>query len=692
MFKFSKMKKNISLLVVITMVITLFSFQSTKEVFANEEVKEIQIIGTSDLHGRFVPYEYAMNEPNTKGSLTQISTLIKELREKNPNTMVVDAGDTVQDNSAYLFLKDDIHPMILAMNEIGYDTWTLGNHEFNYGVPTLEKIMSQLKNTTILCGNVYKPNGEPLGKAYEIVEVNGVKIANIGMVSPHITKWDGPNLEGYKVTNPVEETKKAVKEIKDNKKADIIIATVHMGKDTEYGLGDSASEIAKECPEIAAIICGHAHSAIKGEVVNGVVITEPGKQGEFVSKIDIKLTKNSDGKYIIKNKSTDVKSDLIQVKNYKEDESLKAKLAPQHEKALKDANVIIGELKGGDLVPANEVKGITEAQLRDTPLLDLILEVQMFYGKKNVPDGARYVSAAAIFDSKANAKEGKIKKADTSKIYKYDNTLMTLKINGKQLKKYMEWSASYYNTFKEGDLTISFNENIRMYNYDMFGGIKYEINISKPEGSRIENLTYNDGTAVKDQDIIYLTVNNYRANTTLLNSESGLFKGENVEVVYDSANEQLSAVRDFIREYIVNEKNGVITPTVDNNWKLTGYNFDKAKRAAAVKLINEGKVTVPTSEDGRTPNVRSITWDDIKDLVTELPDDNEVEVVNPDNSQGTNNNNIDDNFNIEENEEKLPQTGSEFGNKDFIAVGSLTSLLGIAMFVFNKKKKDEEAA
>ena len=84
--------------------------------------------------------------------------------------------------------------------------------------------------------------------------------------------------------------------------------------------------------------------------------------------------------------------------------------------------------------------------------------------------------------------------------------------------------------------------------------LNMKLNISKPEGSRIENLTYNDGTAVKDQDIIYLTVNNYRANTTLLNSESGLFKGENVEVVYDSANEQLSAVRDFIREYIVNEK------------------------------------------------------------------------------------------------------------------------------------------
>lgn len=687
MLKLFKMKKPISLLVVFTMVFTLFSFHSTKEVFANEETKEIQIIGTSDLHGRFAPYEYAMNEANTKGSLSQISSLIKELKEKNPNTMVVDAGDTVQDNSSQLFLKDDIHPMVLAMNEIGYDTWTLGNHEFNYGVPTLEKMMSQFTNTSILCGNVYKPNGEPLGKAYEIVDINGVKVANIGMVSPHITKWDGPNLEGYKVTNPVEETKKAVKEIQDNKKADIIIATVHMGKDTEYGLGDSASEIAEACPEIAAIICGHAHSTIKGEAVNGVLITEPGKYGEFVSKIDIKLTKNSNGKYAIKDRSTDVKSDLVEVKTYKEDEALKSKLAPQHEKALADANIIIGELKGGDLAPANEIKGITEAQLRDTPLLDLILEVQMHYGKKNVSNGAHHVSAAAIFDSKANAKEGKIKKADTSKIYKYDNTLMTLKINGNQLKKYMEWSAKYYNSFKEGDLTISFNEKIRMYNYDMFGGVKYEINISKPEGSRIENLTYNDGTAVKDGDIIYLTVNNYRANTTLLNSDSGIFKGENVDVVYDSANEQLSAVRDFIREYIVKEKNGVITPKLDNNWKLTGYNFDKAKRDAAVKLINEGKVDIPTSEDGRTPNVRSVTWDDIKHLVPELPDS---EVTNPEDKPSSNNNNNNSNNNFEE--EKLPQTGLEFGSEDFISLGSLVSLLGISMFLFNKKKKSQDAA
>ena len=94
-------------------------------------------------------------------------------------------------------------------------------------------------------------------------------------------------LKAIKLLILLKRQKRQLRKLKDNKKADIIIATVHMGKDTEYGLGDSASEIAKECPEIASNICGHAHSAIKGEVVNGVVITEPGKTREFVSKIDI---------------------------------------------------------------------------------------------------------------------------------------------------------------------------------------------------------------------------------------------------------------------------------------------------------------------------------------------------------------------------------------------------------------------
>lgn len=606
--KLFKSKRYGSILLAFALVFQFISPVNLITAFAETQETKIQVLATSDLHGRFYPWEYASDAAISSGSMTKVATLVKQLREQNPNTILVDNGDTIQDNSSYLFLKDAVHPMMLGMNEMGYDTFTLGNHEFNYGIPTLENVVKGLTNTAVLCGNVYKPNGERLGQPYKIVEKNGIRIAIIGMVTPHITKWDGPNLKGYNVTNPVEETKAVIKELKDGNKADVFIASMHMGIESEYGNGDSAREIAEANPELSLIIAGHAHSKIVGEKVNNAYITEPGKSGEQLSVAELTV-KEDGGKYTV----TAATSKLMDTKGVADDEALKAKLQPYHDRALVDARQVIGKLEGGELAPKQEFKGITQAQVQDSAVVDLILDTQMHYAK-NVPTGAHHVSGAALFDSNANIVPGEIKKADTSKVYKYDNWLMTLKVNGAQLKKYMEWSAGYYNTFKPGDLTISFNKDIRMYNYDMFGGVKYEVNIAKEPGTRIENLTYMDGSAVKDTDEIYLTVNNYRANTQLLNEASGLFKGEGVQVVYDSSAEPISAVRDFIREYIVSVKGGTITPVVDNNWKVTGTNFDANKRAIAAKLVNEGKITLPTSEDGRTPNVRSLTWADIETI------------------------------------------------------------------------------
>jgi 2',3'-cyclic-nucleotide 2'-phosphodiesterase/3'-nucleotidase/5'-nucleotidase len=605
MFKFFKSKRYGALMLVFALIVQFISPVSLKTAYAVTGTKKIQVLATSDLHGRFYPWEYASDAAITSG-MTKVSTIVKQLKEQNPNTIVVDNGDTIQDNSSYLFLNDSIHPMMLGMNEIGYDTFTLGNHEFNYGIPALEKVVSGLTNTTVLCGNVYKPNGERLGKPYKIVEKDGVKIAIIGMVTPHITKWDGPNLTGYEVKNPVEETKKVIQEIKNNNLADIFIASMHMGIDSEYGNGDSAREMALANPELSLIIAGHAHSKIVGEKVNNAYITEPGKAGEQVSIAELTV-EQVDGKY----KVTTATSKLMDTKDVADDGALKAKFEPYHQKALVDARQVIGKLEGGQLAPTQEFKGITQAQLQDSAVVDLILNTQLYYAGKHVPQGAHHVSGAALFNSAANIVPGDIKKADTSKVYQYDNTLMTLKINGAQLKKYMEWSANYYNTFNSGDLTISFDENVRMYNYDMFAGVKYDVNISKDKGQRIENLTYMDGTAVKNTDEIYLTINNYRANTQLLNKDSGLYKGEGVQVIYDSSAEPVSAVRDLIREYIVNVKGGVIKPEVDNNWKVTGYTFDNSMREKAKQLVNEGKLSIPASADGRTPNVKSLTCNDV---------------------------------------------------------------------------------
>lgn len=572
-------------------------------VFAAEKETTIQIIATSDTHGSFYPWTYATDSERTDGGITKIATVVKQLKAENPNTILIDNGDTLQGNSAQIFFdKDEVQPSMAAFNAMGYATMTLGNHEFNYGIETLEKNISGLTNTTVLCGNVYKPNGDRLGEAYKIVECGGIKVAIIGMVTPNIVNWDAGHLKGFKVTSPYDETKAAIKEIQSKKLADVIIACEHMGLEGEYG-NDSAAELAKECPELTAIVAGHAHSKIEQEIVNNIPITEPGSDASNVSVVTITLQGN-------KVKSATTK--LVNVADAEPDAELTKLLTPYHEEALEDAHTVIGKLEGGSLIPDATLPGVNQGQLEDNALVDLILDVQMYYAEKSgkIPEKAHHVSGAAIFSATANAKPGDIKRSDTSNIYKYDNTLKTLKITGKELKKYMEWSANYYNTFKDGDLNVSFNQDVRLYNYDMFAGVKYDINISKEAGSRIENLTYTDGTKVNDKDVVYLTVNNYRCDSVLL---AKLFKEDkDVEVVYDNSSETVSTIRELIGLYIQDVKKGVITPECDQNWKLTGYKIDSEKQAAMIKLVNEGKLELPTSEDGRTPNVKALTWADVQ--------------------------------------------------------------------------------
>ena len=127
-----------------------------------------------------------------------------------------------------------------------------------------------------------------------------------------------------------------------------------------------------------------------------------------------------------------------------------------------------------------------------------------------------------------------------------------------------------------------------MYLYDMFDGVSYEINISKEPGQRIENLKFEkDGKPVEDSDVIYLTVNDYRYNSGLA---AGIMDQGEHEKIYDTNNDQISDMRDLIVDYIQNVKGGKITKNDDNNWKITGNDWDSEQRELAVKLINEGKI------------------------------------------------------------------------------------------------------
>lgn len=567
-------------------------------IFAEKETRDIQILATSDLHGKFYPYDYAVNEESRSGSLVQIASAVKKYRTKD--TVIIDVGDTVQDNYSELFFKEKIHPMMLAMNEIGYDIWALGNHEFNFGVDNLKNIMKQSK-AAVLMGNVYNPDGSRMAEGYTIIEKDGVKIGIIGMVTPNIVKWDSVNLKGYKVTDPVEETKKIAKDIRN--KVDILIAAEHMGEENEYDMANSGvNDLAEACPELDLIIAAHEHKLVEEAYVNGVLIVENKNSAATMSKINIILEKEN-GKY----KISDRKAESIKISEYEPDKKLAEKLAPYNKKAQDGANIIIGELIGGNLVPENEIAEIPQAQIQATSLIDFINEVQMYYTGADV-------SAAALFNVDADLKAGKIKKSDTALIYKYGNTLYKMEMTGKQLKKYMEWSAAYYNKYNKGDLTISFNENIRGFNYDMFSGVDYKIDISKEAGQRIKDLKWsNTGKEIKDDDIFIIAVNNYRANTHLLTYGEIFEEGEELPKVLEiDVKGNIGGVRELIGDYIKNVKKGKIEPSNPQNWKIIGNDWDKNKHEKAVQMIKDGKIQIPKSADGRTPNVKSVTENDLK--------------------------------------------------------------------------------
>ena len=558
---------------------------------------DLQILATSDTHGKFDPWDYAANKEDTTGSVAQQATAIKQLR--TADTLVIDAGDTIQGNSSQLFLEDDVHPMVAAMNAIGYDVWVTGNHEYNYGMDTLQKIMAE-QNAKVLTGNVYAPDGTPLADGYTIVRKKDLKIGLIGMVTPNITRWDAVNLTGWTVTNPVDECRKIIDQIKDQ--VDVLIGVMHMDTENEYGVyGSGVTDLANACPEFDVIIAAHGHKEIPGEEINGVLVIENKNAGATMSEIHLQLQRQWNGRWKVVGRS----SESLQIAEYEADPELVALLAPYDERAKADAVIPIGELRGGNMAPDNEIENIPSPMVQDTALLDFINEVQLYY------TGAQ-VSATAMTSMTGQMREGTIRKCDLTSIYTYENTLYKLQMNGAQLRDYMEWSAAFFKTWQPGDLTIAFDPSTRYYLYDAFEGVNYEIDISQEPGNRILNLTWPDGTPVTDTDVFTIAVNNYRATTQLLIAADIFAPGEPLPQMLEmDVRGDLGGIRELLGEYIQTVKGGVIEPKVNNNWKILGNNWDAAKHSEAVARLRDGSLTLPENFDSRTLPSVAITEADL---------------------------------------------------------------------------------
>lgn len=573
---------------------------TTKE--KQEQETSITILGTSDIHGRYMAWDYATDVENKAGSFAQISTIVKEVREENEHTLLVDAGDLIQDNSAELYKDDDPHPATEVLKALNYDVWTMGNHEFDYGFGVLDKITDQFEGG-VLAGNVALEDGTPYYDAYKVVEQDGVKIGFIGMTTPMVAEFkkDTDIFDGKQLTDPVKETIKVVKELK--KDVDVLVGVVHMGIDNENDVQNTGvADMAEAVPELDVIFAGHMHTLVEEEFINDVLIVEPDKYGRYVSRVDLTLVKKESG-YEVKDKA----GSAIEVAGYEEDQAINDLLKTSHEKARKDANTVLGELTGMDLVPENEIKGISSAQIQETPLVNFFGEVMLHYSQN------ADVVAFQIDTDTPSLDVGEIKKKDIARNYQFtDGEVTVYDITGKDLKDYMEWGADYYNQAKPGDVTVSYNEARRISKYntnDRFYNVKYEIDLTKKAGERITNLRRLDETPIKADEPIKIGMNQYRMN--FLVSDDGPLAGRTFKEGYstfsqEAFGEKEGRIRELSARYIKEEKNGVYEGVLLNNWKLVGIETEAPERQAVVELVNEDILALPSMEDGKVTNVGSI--------------------------------------------------------------------------------------
>ena len=548
---------------------SLFALSAISTAMAQEV--NIKILGTSDIHGRVVPWSYGADVEDKSGSYAQIATYVKDVRKNNKNVVLVDVGDAIQDNQVDVFAKDKKyykdHPIPKVLNEMKYDVFVLGNHEFNFGMKALDEILKDIKAKKLTANFYYKKNDKRYIDATTIIEKDGVKLGIIGLSTPMSAKFeeDTGNLKDMKFTSPTEEARTQVEKLKA-KGVDAIIVIAHMGIENENKIPDTGMrDVINAVDGIDVVIAGHMHKDVPSETIKNTLITEPHRYGTVVSEVDLTFDIN-DKKEV---KLVKKESKTVPVKELEADKKIAEIYKPYHEKLRELNNVVIGQTEN-EMVPQETKHGVSAAFSKDTGLSSFINDVEQHYS------GADVVTFS--FDhQKARMNKGDIKKKDIIFNYRYAGGDVTVyELTGKQLKEYMEWSANYFDTIQPGDTEYRYNaerKKSKYVTYDIFGGVNYKIDLRNPQGSKIVDLTLADGKPITDDMKLKVGMNSYRF--AQLNGKGGIWEGQQIPVLWESKvamGREKGTIQNMMIDYITNVKKGKIDGQSHNRWEIIGLN------------------------------------------------------------------------------------------------------------------------
>ncbi|MEW2553141.1 5'-nucleotidase C-terminal domain-containing protein [Streptomyces zhihengii] len=498
------------------------------------------VMGTTDLHGNVFNWDYFTDKEfddkaHNDVGLAKISTLVDRVRAERGrgNTLLIDAGDTIQGTQlSYYYAKVDpitarrgpVHPMAQAMNAIGYDAAALGNHEFNYGIPVLRKFEEQcdfpLLGANALDAKTLRPAFAPYSM-HRLRTPHGrdVRVAVLGLTNPGIAIWDKQNVGGRMVFPGLEEqAAKWVPRLR-SMGADVVIVSAHSGSSGTSSYGDqlpyvenAAGLVAEQVPGIDAILVGHAHTEIAEHFVTNketgaqVVLSEPLKWGQRLTLFDFDLVW-SRGRWTVERAGAQV----LNSNAVDEDPRITRLLGDEHRKVVAYVNQVIGT--------SAAAMTTAEAAWKDEPIIDLINHVQTETVRAALAGGEYgalpVLSQASCFSRTAAIPAGEVTIRDAAGLYVFENTLEARVLTGAQLKDYLEFSARYFVRTAPGapvdTAQLTNAEGTPDYNYDAVSGLVYDIDISRPAGSRIVDLAF-EGAPVDPAARFVLAVNNYRAS------------------------------------------------------------------------------------------------------------------------------------------------------------------------------------
>ncbi len=523
-----------------------------------KEQCELIILETSDIHGHVFPINYGNNSATNSG-IAKLATLINREKNEADYTLLIDNGDVIQGTPlTYHFAKyldEEKNPIISILNHLQYDAGVIGNHEFNYGLSLLYKSVDESAFPWLSANIIEEEKNQPaFGPPYIIKEFdNGLRIAVLGLTTHYIPNWENPNhIRGLKFEDAFVAAKKWVKFIRENEDYDLLVVSYHGGFERELSSGEPTESLTSEnqgyqiCHEIEGIdvlLTGHQHRRIASHL-NGITIVQPGFNGQVLGKVNLQFQLQNEkwnliskfSELVAVNDSTTVQIDLL-------------KLAEEFEKQTQEwLDQPIGKIIG-DM----SIENAFAVRLADHPLIEFINKVQM--------DAAGVgISNTALFHNESPGFFENVTMRDIVSNYIYPNTLKVIRISGQDIKDALEKCATYFILDEQKRIKVNptfVEPKPQHYNYDMWEGIEYELNISKPVGSRVVKLTRN-GLPLGLPEQYEVVMNNYRAGG---GGDFDMFKDKPV------IKEIQTDMTELLADYFLKRK--TVEASCNHNWKVT---------------------------------------------------------------------------------------------------------------------------